>query len=146
MSEHKILTDELIAWIGRESEPETAQVTERDLKRFATAHTLWEPNPLHFDDAAASKTPFGGTIAPSLSYGNSFTESDTHQCLAVMVSQKRTSQLKTTCCHRSRFPEPWQEAPKLNISDLSAPATRLLGNQNWLSSKRKWVKAAHLYL
>lgn len=74
MPEQKILTDELMAWVGRESEPKTAQVTERDLKRFATAHTLWEPNPLHFDKEAASKTPFGGTIAPSLAYGSSFSE------------------------------------------------------------------------
>lgn len=74
MSEPKILTDELMAWVGRESEPKTGQVTGRDLKRFATAHTLWEQNPLHFDKEAAEKTAFGGTIAPFLSYGNSFSE------------------------------------------------------------------------
>ncbi|MBL4583259.1 MAG: MaoC family dehydratase N-terminal domain-containing protein [Pseudomonadales bacterium] len=74
MPEPKVLTDELMAWVGRESAPKTAQVTERDLRRFATAHTLWEPNPLHFDKDAAAKTPFGGTIAPFLSYGNSFSE------------------------------------------------------------------------
>ena len=69
-----ILTDELMAWIGRENEPETAEVTLTEIQRYANAVALRGPNPLYFDEAAAKETPYGGLIAPFQFFSIAFTE------------------------------------------------------------------------
>ena len=59
-----ILNDELLSWIGRENEPETAEVTLAEIQRYANAVSLRGQNPLYFDEEQAKASPYGGLIAP----------------------------------------------------------------------------------
>lgn len=61
-----IIDDEIRSWIGRENEPETAEMTLAEMQRHAHAVALGPANPLHVDPAAAAASPFGGLTAPFL--------------------------------------------------------------------------------
>ncbi|MEW6297158.1 MAG: MaoC family dehydratase N-terminal domain-containing protein [Thermodesulfobacteriota bacterium] len=66
MTQASLITDEIRSWIGRETQPWTVEVTQRDVKRFAVATD--DLNPLYFDEEYARKSRYGGLIAPPLFY------------------------------------------------------------------------------
>ena len=57
-----IITPEMRAVIGVESEPRTYEVSAWDLARFACA--IGDPNPAYSDEKAARDGAYGGLIAP----------------------------------------------------------------------------------
>jgi len=61
-----VLTDEMRALIGVESEPRTAAlpVSEELLRRFV--HGVMEPDPVHWDPEAAAASKYGEVVAPPL--------------------------------------------------------------------------------
>ena len=61
-----LITDEIRAWIGRQSPPWTIEVTALDVKRFAVATD--DSNPLYTDAERAEQSRYGGLIAPPLFY------------------------------------------------------------------------------
>ena len=61
-----LISNEVRSWIGREDPPFTVQVTELEIKRFAVATD--DLNPLYLDDEYASRSRYGGTVAPPLFY------------------------------------------------------------------------------
>lgn len=61
-----LITDEIRAWIGRETQPWTIEVTALDVKRFAVATD--DPNPLYYDEEIAKRSQYGGLVAPPLFY------------------------------------------------------------------------------
>lgn len=67
-----ILNDELLSWIGRENEPETADVTLAEIQRYANAVALRGQNPLCFDEEQAKASAYGGLIAPFQFYSVPF--------------------------------------------------------------------------
>ena len=50
------------AMIGRESAPQTCEVTKTAIRRFAQA--IGDDNPLYYDDDYAATMPSGGIVAP----------------------------------------------------------------------------------
>ena len=66
MSHASLITDEIRAWIGKETPPWTIEVTRRDVTRFAVATD--DLNPLYLDEARARQSRYGGLIAPPLFY------------------------------------------------------------------------------
>ena len=60
--EDSVLTAEMRALIGTESEPVTYEISKWDLQRFACA--IGDPNPLYSDQSAAASSRFGTMIAP----------------------------------------------------------------------------------
>ncbi|MBM4254337.1 MAG: MaoC family dehydratase [Deltaproteobacteria bacterium] len=66
MEAQSLITDEIRAWIGRETPPWTIEVTALDVKRFAVATD--DPNPLYLDEERARNSHYGGRIAPPLFY------------------------------------------------------------------------------
>ena len=69
-----ILNDELLSWIGRENEPETAEVTLAEIQRYANAVALSGQNPLYFDEEQAKPSAYGSLIAPFQFYSVPFSE------------------------------------------------------------------------
>ncbi len=67
-----LITDELQSWIGREAPPWTIEVTRRDVTRFAVATD--DLSPLYLDEEKASRSRYGGLIAPPLFYMAPLTE------------------------------------------------------------------------
>jgi acyl dehydratase len=61
-----LITDEIRAWIGRQSPPWTIEVTALDVKRFAVATD--DRNPFYTDAERAKQSRYGGLIAPPLFY------------------------------------------------------------------------------
>ena len=61
-----LITDEILAWIGREAPPWTIDVTALDIKRFAVATD--DINPIYYDEQSAKQSRYGGLIAPPLFY------------------------------------------------------------------------------
>lgn len=61
MDEHGIPA-EARAMIGRESAPQTCEVTKAAIRRFAQA--IGDDSPLYYDEAYAATTQWGGVIAP----------------------------------------------------------------------------------
>ncbi len=61
-----VLNDEILSWVGREGPVVTAEVTQRDIERYA--HAVDNHNPLFLDEETARESPFGGLIAPFLFY------------------------------------------------------------------------------
>ena len=61
-----LITDEIRAWIGRETPAWTTEVTALDVKRFAVATD--DANPLYCDEELAKQSRHGGLIAPPLFY------------------------------------------------------------------------------
>ena len=61
-----VITDEMRALIGVESEPRTAAlpVSEEMLRRFV--HGVMEPDPVHWDHEAAAASKYGEVVAPPL--------------------------------------------------------------------------------
>jgi acyl dehydratase len=66
VAEQSLITDEIRAWIGKETPPWTIDVTRRDITRFAVATD--DVNPLYLDDEYAQRSRYGGLIAPPLFY------------------------------------------------------------------------------
>jgi len=67
-----ILTDEIRSWIGREGPSVTAEVTEREIRQYAAAVGIGEPDRLSTDAEYAQQTPYGGLVAPFLFYSVPF--------------------------------------------------------------------------
>ena len=61
-----VITDEMRALIGVESEPRTAALplSEEMLRRFV--HGVMEPDPVHWDPDAAAASRYGELVAPPL--------------------------------------------------------------------------------
>jgi acyl dehydratase len=74
-----VLTDEIRAWIGRESPEETAEVTRREIERYA--HAVGNLSPLFLDEAVASSSPFEGLVAPFQFYSIPFIDPLPHAAL-----------------------------------------------------------------
>ncbi|MEK7777224.1 MAG: MaoC family dehydratase N-terminal domain-containing protein [Chloroflexota bacterium] len=71
MAAERLITDEARAMIGVESDPVTGYpVMEHEIRRYAYA--VDDLNPLWLDAEYASKTKWGGIIAPPLCYNMSF--------------------------------------------------------------------------
>lgn len=70
--EQSILTDEIRSWIGKEGPTLTAEVTEREIRQYATAVGIGSPDPLFTDGSYASTTPYGAVVAPFLFYNVPF--------------------------------------------------------------------------
>ena len=66
MTQQSLITDEIRSWIGKETPPWTIEVTTLDVKRFAVATD--DLNPLYLDEGKASRSRYGGLIAPPLFY------------------------------------------------------------------------------
>jgi acyl dehydratase len=64
--EQSLITDEMRAWIGKETPPWTIDVTRRDIVRFAVATD--DVNPLYLDESYAQRSRYGGLITPPLFY------------------------------------------------------------------------------
>lgn len=95
-----LMTDEIRAWIGRETPPWTTQVTALDVKRFAVATD--DPNPLYYDEELAKQSRHGGLIAPPLFYMAPLTD-------PVPESELRPDGLP----YEGRFPIPPTSLPRL---------------------------------
>jgi acyl dehydratase len=57
-----IVTDQLRAMVGAESEPSEVEVERTAIRKYAEA--IQDPNPVYYDAAFASRTPHGSIIAP----------------------------------------------------------------------------------
>ena len=66
MTQQSLITDEIRSWIGKETPPWTIEVTTLDVKRFSVATD--DLNPLYLDEDKASRSRYGGLIAPPLFY------------------------------------------------------------------------------
>lgn len=67
MATHEsLITDEVRAWIGKETPPWTLEVTPLDIKRFAVATD--DLSPFYLDEKQARQSRYGGLIAPPLFY------------------------------------------------------------------------------
>ena len=66
MTQQSLITDEIRSWIGKETPPWTIEVTTLDVKRFSVATD--DLNPLYLDEDKASRSCYGGLIAPPLFY------------------------------------------------------------------------------
>ena len=67
MTEDISIPDEAKEMIGKESTPQSYEITRRDIRRAAQAMALGkDPNPLYVDEEYAKKTKWGGIIAPPL--------------------------------------------------------------------------------
>ncbi|MEE9198417.1 MAG: MaoC family dehydratase N-terminal domain-containing protein [Dehalococcoidia bacterium] len=62
MGEESLITEEMKKLIGVTSEPVTYEVEKGLIRQFAEA--IEDPNPLWQDEAEASRTPYGGVVAP----------------------------------------------------------------------------------
>ncbi|MDO8670410.1 MAG: MaoC family dehydratase N-terminal domain-containing protein [Dehalococcoidia bacterium] len=62
MAEVSLITDEMRALIGIESEPGIDEIEKGAIRKFADA--LGDTNPLYHDEEYAKKTKYGGIIAP----------------------------------------------------------------------------------
>lgn len=100
MASASLITEEIRAWIGRETGPWTIEVTPRDVKRFAVATD--DLNPLYLDEEYARKSRYGGLIAPPLFYMAPLTE-------PVPESQLRPDGLP----YEGKFPIPPTPLPRL---------------------------------
>ena len=74
-----VLTAEIRAWIGREGPEESAEVTQREIERYA--HAVGNLSPLFLDEAVAADSPFGGLVAPFQFYSIPFIEPLPHAAL-----------------------------------------------------------------
>lgn len=95
-----LITDEIRAWIGRETRTWTAEVTALDVRRFAVATD--DPNPLYCDEELAKQSRYGGLIAPPLFYMAPLTD-------PVPESELRPDGLP----YEGRFPIPPTPLPRL---------------------------------
>lgn len=95
-----LITDEIRAWIGRETPAWTIEVTALDVKRFAVATD--DPNPLYYDEELAKQSRYGGLIAPPLFYMAPLTD-------PVPESALRPDGLP----YEGRFPIPPTSLPRL---------------------------------
>jgi len=68
MPEGSVITDEMRATIGIESEPSIFEIEKEPIRRWADA--IQDANRLYHDEAYAKKTLFGGLIAPPGMIGN----------------------------------------------------------------------------
>lgn len=62
MADDSLITEELKSKIGAELEPRVYEIEKGMLRRFAQA--IGDPNPLWQDEEYATKTSYGGIIAP----------------------------------------------------------------------------------
>jgi acyl dehydratase len=62
--EKSLITDEVRAVIGKESEPSTSpdRVTLTEIRRFS--QSVMDESPIYHDEEFAAKTKFGGVVAP----------------------------------------------------------------------------------
>ncbi|MCA9846423.1 MAG: MaoC family dehydratase N-terminal domain-containing protein [Dehalococcoidia bacterium] len=74
-----VLTAEIRAWIGREGPEESAEVTQREIERYA--HAVGNLSPLFLDEAVAADSPFGGLVAPFQFYSIPFIDPLPHAAL-----------------------------------------------------------------
>jgi acyl dehydratase len=59
------IPDEAKKMIGKESTPQSCEITKRDIRRFAQAVAIGkDPNPLYTDEEYAKKSNWGGIVAP----------------------------------------------------------------------------------
>ncbi len=65
-----VINDEIRSWVGHEGPPETAEVMQRDIERYAYA--VGNLSPLFLDETEASASPFGGIVAPFQFYSIPF--------------------------------------------------------------------------
>ena len=74
MAEESLITDEVKAMIGRESEPITGyEVSEHEIRRYC--HAVDDINPLYLDKREAEKSVYGGIVAPPLFHSIPFATS-----------------------------------------------------------------------
>ena len=92
MTQQSLITDEIRSWIGKETPPWTIEVTTLDVKRFSVATD--DLNPLYLDEDKASRSRYGGLIAPPLFYMAPLTN-------PVPESELRADGAKTTAARLS---------------------------------------------
>ena len=100
MTQQSLITDEIRSWIGKETPPWTIEVTTLDVKRFSVATD--DLNPLYLDEDKASRSRYGGLIAPPLFYMAPLTN-------PVPESELRTDGLP----YEGKFPIPPTSLPRL---------------------------------
>lgn len=66
MAQVSLITDEIRAWIGRETPPWTIEASKLDIRRFAVATD--DLNLLYLDEEYAKQSCHGGMLAPPLFY------------------------------------------------------------------------------
>ena len=64
MTSSSLITEEARAMIGKETQPVTREVYEKDIRRFCFA--VGDLNPRYLDEECAKKTKFGGIVAPPM--------------------------------------------------------------------------------
>jgi len=78
----KILTEEIMSYVGRQGPIHSGIVSEVEMERYATAVAIDKPHPLYVDTDVANKSPFEGKIAPFHFYSVPFTKMAHHSLLA----------------------------------------------------------------
>jgi len=69
------IPDEAKKMIGKESTPQSYEITKKDIRRFAQAVAIGKaPNPLYTDEEYAKKSKWGGIIAPPLFFFSCYYE------------------------------------------------------------------------
>lgn len=64
MTSSSLITEEARAMIGKETQPVTREVYEKDIRRFCFA--VGDLDPRYLDEEYAKKTKFGGIVAPPM--------------------------------------------------------------------------------
>ncbi|MFC1896025.1 MaoC family dehydratase N-terminal domain-containing protein [Thermodesulfobacteriota bacterium] len=66
MSKNSLITAEARGMIGKQGEPITGEVHEKEIRRFCYA--VGDLNPFYLDDEDAKKSRYGGVVAPPMFY------------------------------------------------------------------------------
>ena len=100
MTQQSLITDEIRAWVGKETPPWTIKVSRLDVRRFAVATD--DLNPLYLDEEKAKQSSHGGLIAPPLFY------------MAPLTEPKPESELRPDGLpYEGKFPIPPTPLPRL---------------------------------
>ena len=66
MKGDSLITEEARAMIGKEGEPVTREVYEKEIRRYCYA--VGDINPVYLDEEVAKKSRYGGIVAPPMFY------------------------------------------------------------------------------
>ncbi len=66
MEKDSLITEEARAMIGKEGEPITGEVYEKEIRRFCYA--AGDLNPIYLDEEATKRSKYGGVVAPPMFY------------------------------------------------------------------------------